>query len=136
MPSLAPFITKYDGKRISGYTDSGGQCIDEVRRFLEYMYGDAYYGIPRVAAAQDFWTRCDLRKWAKHGRSSGFVPQRNAILVMRAFGDNPFGHVAVVRDNSTRNTIYTFDQNFSLYRKCAKERHNVDTRILGYLVKK
>ena len=118
--TLAQHITKYDGEEIIGYTVQGGQCIDEVRRRLWERTGNAYHGIPKVAAAKDFWTHADLRYWEKHGRASGYVPLRDAIVVLKAHGDNPYGHVCITRDGSTQSTLYTFDQNWSHYRRCAR----------------
>jgi len=136
--SLAGFITRYDGRRVSGYSSSGGQCVDLMRRYLLERFGSAWHGIPGTGTngAESIWDVCDTDIWSKHGRASGFIPQRNALLIMRAHGDNSYGHVAIVRDDSTANSIYTFDQNFSRYRRCSRERHPVDRSIIGYLVAK
>jgi hypothetical protein len=138
--SLAEFITKYDGKTISGYTDSGGQCIDEVRRWIQWMIGNAYHGIPNVSDAEDMWKLADTRYWEKHSARSLYVPKRNGILVMKGRVGQPHGHVAVIRDGSTLHDTYTFDQNWSLTRRCARERHGRDPvrsdRNIGFLVLK
>lgn len=136
--SLADFIKQNDGKRVSGYSSSGGQCVDLMRKFLKEFRGDPYYGIPRTGTqgAEAIWELADRDLWSSHGRASGFVPIRNALVIWRGHGDNSYGHVAITRDGSTASALYTFDQNFSLYRRCARERHPVDRTVIGYLVAK
>lgn len=129
--SLANFITRTLGKKIGT-----GQCVAYMRRYLQERFGDDHYGIPGVQGAEDIWDVVDTRKWSKHGRASGFIPQRNALLIMRGHAGNENGHVAIVRDGSTGSRIYTVDQNWSHPLHVAKEMHPLNSAIIGYLVAK
>lgn len=135
MGSLAEFITRYNGKTIGN-----GQCVPQARRWIKWMTGNEFHGIPSVISAEDMWDVVDTRKWEKHSARSIYVPKRNGLLIMRGRDGQPHGHVAVIRDGSTLYDTYTFDQNWSLKRRCARERHGRDPkrsdRNIGFLVLK
>lgn len=135
MLTLAQTITKFDHRRVGN-----GQCVALARWWIDNLTGNPYHGIPNVISAEDFWTVADTRYWEKHSARSDYVPKRNALLVLRGREGSPHGHVCIVRDGSTLHDTYTFDQNWALHLRCARERHARNPiradRNIGFLVLK
>jgi len=136
--TLAEFVTKYDGKRVSGYSESGGQCVDLVRTFLKDQTGDPYYGIPAVpGGAKDMFAKADPRKWRKVKNTPPGVPPAGAIVVFDAHPGNSYGHVAIALRRSDAHNVQSFDQNWSRYRRCTKEWHRYERdRVIGWLIRR
>jgi hypothetical protein len=145
--SLLKFREKWKGRRCSGYTDKGGQCIDIVREWLRNRFGNPYHGIPSVGAASQMYARASTTKWRKvpyrrhadgwwkgpDGRP--FRPPNGSILVYAGHEGNIYGHVAIVRRSPDGHNSETFDQNWSRYQRCTDEIHrHARDRVIGCLI--
>lgn len=132
--SLNDFRRKHKGRRVSGYTSRGGQCVDLARAWVENLTCNAYKGLPRVIAAKEMFDAADARVWRKVRNSPQGVPPVGAVVV---FARGRWGHVAIARAGCTTTKLLTFDQNWSVSQRCTDETHGYTAeKVIGWLIKR
>jgi hypothetical protein len=135
---VSRFVRRYDGKRIDGYSRSGGQCVDAVRQFMAETFGwsrsKIYNAVP-PGNAKTFFANANPKYFRKVKNTPDYVPPVGAIGVYGSSMGNGYGHVVIVREDSTKRLLKSFDQNYSLYRKCAREAHRY-SGCIGFLIKR
>lgn len=132
MLSVKRFIEKYDGKSVDT-----GQCVALVRRYLKEVLGLDEYAIPPVGGAKEMYAKAPTRKFRKVKYTGENRPPSGAIVVFDGHAGNPYGHVAIARAGSTKHEHNTFDQNWSRYRRCSRERHRARRdRVIGWLIRR
>lgn len=139
MTQLSPeqFIKKWEGREISGWSRTGGQCTDMMREMmLETMGIDRAHLFTAIAAgdAHDVWTNANPNYFHKVSggyirRTPGFVIPEWAICVLN---HGYYGHVFMAFKGSTHQLIRGWGQNWTHARRCDYEAHGL-TELIGIL---
>lgn len=123
------FIEKYDGKTIDYDGYYGGQCMDLMHFFVDYLIGKPSPDVLRAANARLAYlnfNRYDL--FDKIDNTLEGVPQEGDIMF---WGGGEYGHVAIFIEGNV-NEFTSFDQNYPLGSPCHKQYHNY-YNVLGWL---
>ena len=130
--SLKAFKDKYEGRRVSGYSASGGQCVDLCRQYMKERWGNPYL-VPR-GNAETWFANASTSRWTKVRYLRGRRPPQGAIVCFRV---GEFGHVAIAVGGSTVDVLQSFDQNWSRRRICTREAHRYTSHgVVGWLIKR
>lgn len=133
--SMTAFMTKYNGKRINGYSTKGGQCVDETRQFMAECFGwsrNKIYDAVPPGNAETWFANADTKFFTKVRYKSGLIVPGYAIVVMK---HGVYGHVFPAKFKSDKVKILSFDQNWSSYRRCAMEAHSY-REVIGWLIRR
>lgn len=118
-----------------GWSRTGGQCVDMVRQYmlevLRIPRSKLFVAVPG-SNAEDFFKNASTTYFKKVRNSPSLIPEDGWIAV---FSHGVFGHVAVTRTKCTNHLIRSFDQNWSIPRRCSFEGHGYG-EIIGFLVPK
>lgn len=129
----AAFKTKWRGKRINGWSASGGQCTDAVRRYIQEVLGCKTNTFDWIGAgnAVDFYRLASTRHFRKIANSVTSLnhPIEGDIVVAhrRSQGADgvwrDYGHVFIAEKDCTGYYLRGFGQNWTRYRLCDFEYH-------------
>lgn len=131
---LVAFRRKWRGRRINGYSEDGGQCVDEVRQWMAEGFGwsraKIYAAIP-PGDAKTFFSNASSKYFKKVRNTPRGIPPEGSIAVL---DHGKHGHVMVVKGGyNTTTRMYTLDQNWSAYHRVADEAHGY-AECIGWLI--
>jgi len=133
--TLKQFQTNTLGKTISGWSRTGGQCVDYVRKYIQLcLIGnttDRTLGWISGGNAHDFFHNANPKYFKKIRNSPTYVPKPGTIVVLN---HGTYGHVFIIRGDvkSTVRLMYTIEQNWSWPRHVTKEAHRF-VELIGFL---
>jgi surface antigen len=138
----AQWVNANLGKRINGYSENGGQCVDEARDYMKDVWGVNPYDMVKAGNAKHFLNNANTKKVRVIRRkANGQVdppyaaknPPKGSILVTDS---GRFGHVAVV-ESSNSDYANTIDQNWSKKHRVTRERHRYTSHgVIGWIIKR
>ena len=137
------YFKTFDGREIDGWSASGGQCTDNVRKFAELCQSVAPNTFEAIAPANavDFLRAMNRAYYAIVFNTPTNAPGEGDIVVAQHVSGVPgeppggYGHVMIARKGCTPHTLLTFDQNWSVRRRCTFEEHPYSAqnwRVLGW----
>ena len=140
MNQLSPeqFIKKYQGKTISGWSNSGGQCVDAVRQVMRETMGISGTTLQAISGgnAHDFFNNASTKYF--HKTSGGYVRRTPNLIVPEwaivVLNHGFYGHVFMSFKGSTHNLIRGWGQNWTRVRHCDYEAHGL-SEVIGILTR-
>jgi CHAP domain len=138
----ARFKNMSRGRRISGWSRSGGQCVDYVRRFIQVVLGCRTNTIDWIARgnAVDFFKNASPKHFKKVKNTANNYPPEGAIVVIEHTDSqgNKYGHILTADKGCTKTRLYGFSQNWTRHRLCFEEGHRhysePNFKVLGWLI--
>jgi hypothetical protein len=132
--TLAEFVLKYDGVRITAPGGLGGQCVDLPNQLILDLYGYPH----EWKNAIDWYNNADTAHFvvvANNPKDPTQLPPVGALMVWgqdSAIGTGPYGHIDVVLSAGTQNFV-GFDQNWPAGAYAHHQVHSY-AGILGWLI--
>lgn len=141
---FATFRNNVRNRKVSGWSASGGQCTDYIRRFIQVVLGCKSNTLDWIAGgdARTFFDGMSAKHFRKVRNTANNFPPEGAIVVAEHSSRGSdgkmhnFGHVFTALKGCTPTRLYGFGQNWTKYRLCYEEghMHYVDTnwRVIGW----
>lgn len=130
------FCKTYLHKEINGWSQSGGQCVDQVRKYIQQVFGVKGNTFDWIAPgnAKDFFHNANPAHFDKIPNTPNAFPSEGDIVV---FDHGFYGHVAIAWRECSDTNLFTFDQNWSEPRRCTFETHSYTRdKVIGWLRKR
>jgi len=135
MISLDEFIKKYIGGSW-GYPDNNsyrGECLSATKLYIEECFGIS----PPASgsgSAYGYWSNFPNplgTVFEKVGNTDTLIPQKGWIGIMKPWDSNPYGHIFIVADGSTKSICKNYAQNWTS--RVFQLESNKYTYIVGFL---
>lgn len=122
MMTFAEWVKKYNGKQIEWDDVSYYQCVDEVKCYLQEVFGikTKGRGVSVWGDAKEYYLKFNDKSWAGYSKlhnagfrriakTPEFVPMKGDVCV---WNNGTYGHVAVATGEGTTSYFYSYDQNW------------------------
>jgi len=133
--TLEEFLSKYLGKSKGYPTDSQypGQCLSICKLYIKECFG---IDPPSsgTGSAYGYWSNFPSpldTVFNKVENTSDLIPQKGWIGIMKPWDSNPYGHIFIVADGSTKSICKNWAQNWTS--KVFQLESNKYTYIVGFL---
>jgi len=134
MKTLEQFLSDYLGKS-KGYPEGSfvGECLSIVKIYIKECFG-INPPASGSGSAYGYWSKFPNplgEVFEKIEDTPDLIPQKGWIGIMEAWDTNPYGHIFIVADGSTKTICKNWAQNWSS--KTFQLESNKYTHIIGYL---
>lgn len=131
------FIKNHLGKAMDYDGDSGVQCVDLIKYYLNEVFG---INAKNYGNAKDYYENFNnashavLREhFTRIANNASFVPKKGDIVVWGAgvSSSHNYGHIAIAKGVGNTSEFYSYDQNWN-GKECHEVKHGY-TAFLGVL---
>ena len=134
MKTLEQFLSDYLGKS-KGYPDDKyvGECLSIVKIYIKECFG-INPPASGSGSAYGYWSNFPNplgEIFEKVLNTDDLIPQKGWIGIMKPWDSNPYGHIFIVADGSTKSLCKNWAQNWSS--KTFQLESNRYTNIIGFL---
>ena len=134
MKTLEQFLSDYLGKS-KGYPDGKfvGECLSICKIYIKECFG-INPPASGSGSAYGYWSNFPSplgEVFEKVENTIDLVPEKGWIGIMKPWKENPYGHIFIVADGSTKNICKNWAQNWTS--KTFQLESNKYTHIIGYL---
>ena len=135
MKSLEQFLSDYLGKSKGYPTDKEylGECLSICKIFIKECFG-INPPASGTNSAYGYWSNFPNplgEKFEKVENTPDLIPQKGWIGIMKPWNGNPYGHIFIVADGSTKSICKNWAQNWTS--KIFQLESNKYTHIIGFL---
>ena len=135
MKTLEKFLSDYLGQS-KGYPDDNsykGECLSIVKIYIKECFG-INPPASGSGSAYGYWSNFPNplgEVFEKVLNTDDLIPQKGWIGIMKPLESNPYGHIFIVADGSTKSICKNWAQNWSS--KTFQLESNRYTNIIGFL---
>ena len=135
MKTLEQFLSDYLGKS-KGYPDDNsykGECLSIVKLYILECFG-INPPASGSGSAYGYWSNFPNplgEVFEKVLNTDDLIPQKGWIAIWQPWSSNPYGHISIVADGSTKSLCKNWSQNWTS--KIFQLESNRYTNIIGFL---